>query len=450
MPAEGLHAEMSSLAGVRVGVIGAGRSGIAAAQLLKRLGARVLLSDNGRIEGPLPRGIDVESGRHSRRLLDCNLIIRSPGVPENLPILDRIRRQGIPIWSELELAGRYSRARHLVAVTGTNGKTTTATLIGEFFKRAGRKTFVAGNIGLPLSAVAAKTSPAASVVLEVSSYQLENIDTFHPTVSVILNITPDHLEHHGTMKAYADAKARIFENQTARDVCVLNADDAGCRRLAGRCRARVIFFSRRRKLKQGIYMDGDDFVIRWRRRRQSWFLRSNIPGPHNVENILAAVAVGVAAGIPVSVMRRVLAAFRGVEHRLELVRTLRGVRYINDSKGTNVDSTRVALLSFASPLVLILGGEGKGSSYAPLKPLVRERVKRVLLIGEDAPRIARELRGAAPKERLHHLARAVRRAQQIAKAGDVVLLSPACASFDQYKNYEERGRHFKALVRGLR
>jgi UDP-N-acetylmuramoylalanine--D-glutamate ligase len=436
--------------GKRVGVIGAGRSGLAAARLLKRLGAKVLLSDSDKIRGSVPRGIDVESGRHSRRLLNCDLIIRSPGVPGHLPILERIRRQGIPIWSELELASRYTQARRLVAVTGTNGKTTTTTLIGEFFKNAGRKTFVAGNIGLPLSAVAAKTSPAANVVLEVSSYQLENIESFHPTASVILNITPDHLEHHGTMRAYADAKARIFENQSSQDVCVLNADDAWCRRLTGRCRAKIIFFSRKRKLRQGIYIDGHDLVIRWRHRRQRWFLRSNIPGPHNIENILAAVAVAVAAGIPMSTVRKVLNAFRGVEHRLELVRTLRGVRYINDSKGTNVDSTRVALLSFSDPLILIVGGEGKGSPYAPLKPLVMERVKRILLIGEDAPRIARELQAAAPMERLYRLTRAVKRAQQVAAAGDIVLLSPACASFDQYKNYEDRGRHFKTLVRGLR
>ena len=193
-----------------------------------------------------------------------------------------------------------------------------------------------------------------------------------------------------------------------------------------------------------------EIVLNWNGSHAHWPLKTNLLGPHNVENILAAIAVGVAAGIPVSAMRRALAAFRGVEHRLELVRTLRGVRYVNDSKGTNVDSTRVALQSFSSPLILILGGEGKGSPYAPLKSLVRARVKRVLLIGEDAPRIARELRAAAPMERLHHLARAVRRARQVAEEGDVVLLSPACASFDQYKNYEERGRRFKTLVRGLR
>jgi UDP-N-acetylmuramoylalanine--D-glutamate ligase len=390
-------------------------------------------------------------------------------VPDHLPILRQIRRQRIPIWSELELASRHTQASRLVAVTGTNGKTTTTTLIGEFFKKAGRKTFVAGNIGLPLSAVAAKTSPASNVILEVSSYQLENIETFHPFISAILNITPDHLEHHGTMKAYVDAKARIFENQTAKDVCVLNADDAWCRKLAKKCPTKVFWFSRKKRLKNGIYYEnlsllpsplpkgrgpsgarGEGFIVlRWNGHHSRWPLRSYLPGPHNIENILAAVAVAVAAGIPVSTMRQVLAAFRGVEHRLELVRTLRGVRYINDSKATNVDSTRVALLSFSDPLVLILGGEGKGSPYAPLKPLVRARAKRVLLIGEDAPRIARELRAAAPMERLHQLARAVRRARQVAEAGDVVLLSPACASFDQYNNYEERGSHFKALVRAL-
>jgi UDP-N-acetylmuramoylalanine--D-glutamate ligase len=435
--------------GLEVGIIGAGRSGLAAARLLKRLGARVFLSDRRRPKGPIPHGMAMEWGRHSNRLLACDLIIRSPGVSGHLPILEKIKRQGIPIWSELELASRYAQCKHLVAITGTNGKTTTTSLVGEFFKATRKPTFVAGNIGTPLADIALRTSPNSQIVLEVSSYQLENIETFHPTISSILNITPDHLEHHGTMLAYANAKARIFENQTSRDVCVLNADDPWCRRLAKRCHAKVLFFSRSRKLNTGIYLKGPHVVIRWGKIRRSWRLESRLPGAHNIENILASIAMALAGGVPISAIRRVLNHFKGVPHRLELVRVRKDVRYINDSKATNVDSTRVALASFAGPLIVIMGGEGKGSPYAPLKSLIRSQVKRLLLIGEDAPKIARELKGAAPMERLGTMKKAVSRAAALAKPGDVVLLSPACASFDQYQNYEDRGSDFKALVRKL-
>src|ERR1019366_5260368 len=331
--------------GLEVGIIGAGRSGLAAARFLKRLGARVFLSEQGRMTESLPSGVTFETGKHSNRLLLCTLIIRSPGVPGNLPILKKIRRKGIPIWSELELASRYARSKQLLAITGTNGKTTTTHLVGEFSKALNPSTFVAGNIGTPLSEVALRTTSQSTIVLEVSSYQLEDIDTFHPTISAILNITPDHLEHHGTLRAYVNAKARLFQNQTARDVCVLNADDPWCRRLGKRCHAKRFYFSRQRKLSRGIYMEGPQVVIRWGNLRKRWPLTSHLPGPHNVENILASIAMAIAGGVPVHSIRRVLSTFKGVEHRLELARRLRGVRYINDSKATNVDSTRVALAS---------------------------------------------------------------------------------------------------------
>jgi UDP-N-acetylmuramoylalanine--D-glutamate ligase len=436
--------------GLKVGIIGAGRSGQAAARLLHRLGARVLISESGRLPKSLPAGILFESGHHSDKLLGSDLIIRSPGIPDHLPIIQRIHRKGIPVWSELELASRYARHKQLVAITGTNGKTTTTSLVGELFRAAGGKTYVAGNIGTPLSDIALQTTPDSTIVLEVSSYQLENIETFHPTISAILNITPDHLEHHGTMRAYAEAKARIFENQTSPDICVLNADDAWCRRLSKGCRAKRFFFSRRRSLASGIYLKEGDVVIRWGKMRRRWPLLTNLPGPHNVENVLASIAMAVAGGVSLKVIRRVLSKFKGVEHRLELARHWRGVRYVNDSKGTNVDSTRVALASFSDPMILIMGGEGKGSPYRPLRNLIRNHVKRILLIGEDTPRIERELKGAAPMERLQTLRKAIPRAAALARPGDVVLLSPACASFDQYRNYEERGRDFKELVRQLR
>lgn len=438
--------------GLRVGVIGAGRSGFAAAGFLQKHGARVFISDSQPIKGKMPRGITSESRGHSKRLLESELIIRSPGVSSHLPIIRDLLRLRVPIWSELELASRYLKYRHLIAITGTNGKTTTTTLVGELFRASGQPTLVAGNIGTPLSEVVSRSSSRSRVVTEVSSYQLEDIEDFRPTHSAILNITPDHLEHHGTLRAYAAAKARIFENQTRRDICVLNADDRQCRQLARRCRAKIFWFSRHRLLREGISFDPRTQTIhlRWRKSRVSFPLQTRLPGLHNVENILAAIALAHAGGVSLSTIRRVLARFKGVEHRLEEVRVLHGARYINDSKATNVDSTRVALDAFMDPLLLILGGEGKGAPYAPLKKAIQAKARTLLLIGEDTPVIARELHGAAPMIRVGTMDRAVRRAAQMASPGDVVLLSPACASFDQYHNYEERGRHFKALVRKLR
>jgi len=436
--------------GKPVGVLGAGKSGLAAARLLVRLGAKVLLSEHQlRLSVSVPRSVEVETGGHSRRLLKSALLIRSPGIP-HISILDQAHRRRIPVWSELELASRLIHPRDLVAITGTNGKTTTTTLVGAFFKAAGRPTWVVGNIGTPLAEVVDRITPKSSVVAEVSSYQLEDIETFHPTLSAILNITPDHLDHHGSMRNYAAAKARIFENQTGREVCVLNADDPGCRRLASRCRARILWFSRQKRLSHGIFYQHGQIVFRWGGRHATWPLKTSLPGPHNIENILAASALALAAGIPASLIQKALERFKGVEHRLEVVRTLRDVRYVNDSKATNVDSSRVALESFEDPLLLIMGGRGKGVPYTPLKKLVKEHARQLLLIGEDAPRLTRDLGRVIPSEECRTMQRAVQRAAKLAQPGDVVLLSPACASFDQYKNYEERGRHFKMLVRRLR
>ena len=435
---------------LRVGILGGGKSGISAARLLSRAGARVLLSEKGSYQGPRLKNVVIEEGGHSDALLTSDLLVRSPGVPNHLPILEKAAKKKIPLWSEIELASRFLKTPHIVAITGTHGKTTTTTLVGEIYKAWRYPALVGGNIGVPLSDVAERARPSTRVVLELSSYQLEDIDRFHPRVSAILNITPDHLEHHGTMAAYAAAKARIFMNQTAKDVCVLNADDAWCRRLAKRCEARVFWFSRKKPLARGIFFRQGRVHLRWNGVRAEWPLETRLPGPHNIENVLASIALGVGGGVPLPLIRRVVERFRGVEHRLELVRRLDDVDYVNDSKGTNVDSTRVALASFERPMLLILGGQGKGSPYAPLRPAIRARVRGLLLIGEDAPRIRRELGDLAAAETVKTMDAAVRRARALARPGDVVLLSPACASFDQYRNYEERGRHFKALVRGLR
>jgi phospho-N-acetylmuramoyl-pentapeptide-transferase len=437
------------LRGRRFAVIGAGRSGLAAAQFLRKHGASVLLSEGAdRPVQALP-GIDVETGGHSQRVLEAEVIIRSPGVPNHLPILEEANRLGIAQWSELELASRFIDAHHMVAITGTNGKTTTTTLIGQIFKMANSRTVVGGNIGTPLTELASKISPKTDVILEVSSYQLENIQLFHPHIAVLLNITPDHLEHHGTMKAYRAAKARIFERQNARDFCIINADDPRCVSLARHAKSKVVFFSRHKKLRQGVYFDRGQIVVRWGKINRAWTLQWNLPGDHNVENALAAVATALVAGIPLSIIQDVLDSFKGVEHRLERVRMLHDVCYVNDSKATNVDSTRVALASFREPLIVIMGGRGKGSPYRSLSGLIKKHVKKILLIGEDSARIEKDLNEVVSLERCHTLDRAVRRARQLAVAGDVVLLSPACASFDQYRNYEERGKHFKKLVKSL-
>jgi UDP-N-acetylmuramoylalanine--D-glutamate ligase len=437
------------LRGVRVGVIGAGKSGLAAARLLHRLGAQVFLSESKTFQGTLPRGIRLEQGGHTDELLNCNLLVRSPGVPSHLPILRKAAKKKIPLWSEIELASRVLRSPILIAITGTNGKTTTTTLVGDIFKAAKRRTFVGGNIGTPLADLALKIPSRSTVVLEMSSYQLEDSHTFHPKISAILNITSDHLEHHGTLAAYTAAKARIFMNQKAQDICVLNADDARCRRLARKCKAKVFWFSRKKSLREGIYFKEGQIHLHWKKEKMVWPLKAQLPGAHNIENILAAIAIGIAGGVPVQKIRKGIEKFPGVEHRLELVRQLNGVDYVNDSKGTNVDSTRVALDSFERPIVLIAGGQGKGAPYAPLREAVKKRVKTILLIGEDAPTIQRELGDLAACETMNTMKAAVQRAHALAVPGDVVLLSPACASFDQYQNYEQRGRDFKALVLNL-
>jgi UDP-N-acetylmuramoylalanine--D-glutamate ligase len=435
--------------GERVGVVGGGKSGLAAAKLLGQLGAKVLLSDKTKISTRGLSNVESEVG-HSARLLESRLLVRSPGVPNHLPVLKHAADRHIPIWSELELGARMATPRYLIAITGTNGKTTTTTLVAQLFKAAGRRTWVGGNIGTPFSAFAPRVRASDSVVLEVSSYQLEDIHQFHPTVSAILNVTPDHLEHHGSMASYAAAKARIFENQRRHDVCVLNADDAWCRRLAKRCRGRVLFFSSQRSLRSGVFFSEGQIHCRWEKINEQWPLDWRLPGAHNVQNALAAVGISLASGIASRTTRSVLREFKGVEHRLEWVRSVAGVRYFNDSKATNVDSTRVALQSFSDPLIVIMGGRGKGNPYTPLASVIRRHVKRILLIGEDGRRIRTELQGTVPMDQVGTMDAAVRRARDVAVAGDVVLLSPACASFDQYQNFEHRGTHFKSLVRHLR
>jgi UDP-N-acetylmuramoylalanine--D-glutamate ligase len=410
-------------------VVGFGASGAAAANLLSKNSYHVTIVDE-RPRSALPRSARLLAGVKKFPLDKCDLIVTSPGVPWDHRELNRARKKGIPVWGELELGWRYTSAGKTIAITGTNGKTTTTSLIGWILKSARRPVAVGGNIGTPLSALAEKITPETFLVLEVSSYQLEASETFHPAVGVLLNLTPDHLARHKTMANYAKMKARMFRHSTPRDVAVLNKNDAWCRRIARGVNAKKVFFPSPvlKKLASNI----------------------RLPGQHNQENAMAAAAALLSVGLSPREIARGLSTFKGVKHRLQWVRALRGVTYINDSKGTNVDSTVVALKACEKPVILILGGEHKGSPYTPLIPLIRKKVKEILTIGEAHGEIVKDLKRAAPIVSCKTMDKAVAHAARTASSGDTVLLSPACASFDQYRNYEHRGDHFIGLVSKLK
>jgi UDP-N-acetylmuramoylalanine--D-glutamate ligase len=445
------------LNGKRVLVVGLGKSGVASALFLKAHGARVTVSDTKsgdelRNEIPvlLDHGITVETGGHGERTFrGQDMIVVSPGVPVDAPPLVQARALGESVIGEIELAAQFLPGP-IVAITGSNGKTTTTTLAGEIMTAAGFSALVGGNIGTPAISLAEHAKPETVVVLEVSSFQLETIQTFRPKVAVVLNVTPDHLDRHRTLEAYVDAKARIFENQQASDFAVLNADDPTCLAMAARTRAQVFWFSRQREVQQGAWVRDGNILFRDRAGQKEIMQVSEIPlkGAHNLENVLAAACAGALMGCAPDKIRQAVRDFKAVEHRLEFVATIRGVDYYNDSKATNVDATIKALESFPANIHLILGGKDKGSDYTVLNELLRQRVKRVYTIGAAAAKIESQIKGA---EVVHAetLENAIRKANAVAQPGDVVLLAPACASFDQFKSYEHRGKVFKEIVRSL-
>ena len=448
-----------SLAGKTVSVVGLAKSGVAAARLIRRLGGRVLASDSSPLEA-LPeeaRGLErlgcaLWAGGHpDAAFAGAELIVVSPGVPLELPALVAMRARGVPIIGELELAWRVMEA-DVIAITGTNGKTTTTTLTGELLRTQVRPVLVGGNIGTPLAEHALEFPGDGIVVAEVSSFQLDTTDRFRPRVAAILNITPDHIDRHGTFERYVDAKARIFANQLSTDCVVLNADDPVTAGLGGRARGRVIWFSRLTTLAHGVFIYDGWIVAKLNgsTERICPVTEITLRGQHNVENVLAATACALWTGMSPSLIRRGIAAFRGVAHRIERVHDDRGVVYYNDSKGTNVDSTIKALESFSEPVILIAGGKGKGQDFGPLAEAARGRVRRAILIGQDRDRIraALDLAGI-PAEDAEAMDDAVLRARDAARVGDVVLLSPACASFDMFRNFEHRGDVFKSVVRAL-
>jgi UDP-N-acetylmuramoylalanine--D-glutamate ligase len=447
-----------NISGQNILVVGLARSGVAAAEFLASRGARVTVND-AQPESELKdatalreKGIEIIAGSHPAGLFEkSDLIVASPGVPLALEPFRRARAAGVPIIGEVELAARFLRGR-LIGVTGSNGKTTTTTLIGELLKNAGLPVRVGGNIGTPLISLVADSQENGFTVAELSSFQLEAVEQLHLFAAVLINITPDHLDRYQSLEEYAAAKANIFRNQTQEDVAVLNADDERVSRMGGLSEARVVFFSRRRELEEGVFLRDDEIVNRSQGRDQVLMARREIPlrGDHNLENVMSSLAVGLACGAARASMRETVRAFRGVEHRLEFVDEIGGVKFYNDSKATNVDAALKSLEAFPGGLIVILGGKDKGSDYSPLARLLRERGEHVILIGAAAEKIAAALGAAVKIQRAPTLEEAVVTAYRLSEPGNVVLLAPACASFDMFANYEQRGRVFKETVRKVR
>lgn len=443
---------MDRLEGARVLVVGLGRSGRAAVKFLRHLGAQVWAADVRPLE-ELP-GVEAELQafgvpfmlQSEQAFRNKDLIVVSPGVPADLPELEAARRSGVPVWGEVELAARFLKGS-VIGITGTNGKTTTTSLVGHILKQAGLPVHVGGNIGVPVVEIAQLAQPGDWAVLELSSFQLVTTESLHAKVAVVLNVTPDHLDWHRSWEAYVAAKRRLIELQNPQDPSVLNADDEVCRAFGKLRGGATVWFSARRPLECGWWVeDGRLFHD-----GTPWLEVKEIPlrGRHNWENVLAAAAASERAGARLEQIAEAVRCFAGVEHRLEFVARIRGVEYYNDSKATNVDAAIKAVEAFDSPLWIILGGKDKDGDYRPLGRLLRDRARGVLLIGAAANKIASQIGHDVPCIHCGTLDRAVAEASARAQPGEVVLLAPACASFDQFQNFEERGRKFKELVRQL-
>ena len=453
---------MNPWEGRRVLIVGMARSGIALAQLLAREGARVTVNDMKTLDAfgdkldilkALP--IQFRLGEDGLDALkDQDMLIISPGVPIDAPIVQAARAMNIAVSGELEIASRLIKG-NMVAVTGTNGKTTTVSLLGAIFRAAGKIAHVAGNIGYPLSAAAMESKYDDAVVAEVSSFQLETTDTFHPMAAAVLNVTEDHLNRHGTMEVYTALKRHIFDAQDETDFAVLNGDDPACLKMADGLKAQVMLFSRLREVEQGAFLRDGQIVIRLKGQERVICKAEEvkIPGPHNLENAMAAACIAYARGVQGPIIRHVLRTFQGVEHRIEFVREVDGVRYINDSKGTNSDSTIKAVQSMQAPTVLILGGYDKHVSFASLAEEIQKTplIQHCVLMGATADQLHRQLTeaGYTAIHRATSLEEAIGICRSLSRPGGNVLFSPACASFDMFADYEARGRIFKELVHQL-
>ncbi|OGR53416.1 MAG: UDP-N-acetylmuramoylalanine--D-glutamate ligase [Elusimicrobia bacterium RIFCSPLOWO2_02_FULL_39_32] len=450
----------TSLRFKNVAVLGLGKSGLAVSNLLIKCKANVFLSelkDDPALKKRFKnKKISCEFGSHSDQILKNDLILISPGVPLELPILQKARRRGIPVWNELELGLRLLKAKTIASITGTNGKTTTVSLLADICKNAGRKVILAGNVGQPLTLFVKNQKKNDCVILEVSSYQLEALNKFHFQAACVLNLTNDHLHRHKTMQRYAKIKQKIFLNQDPSDISVLNWDDPWCIKMARKVKGKKIWFSTRKVLKHGVYWDKEKKKIIAKFKQNNQILSFNNPkyllGLHNSANACASIALSLGLKIKPKAIRHSLEHFKGVAHRLEKVRVFKGISFLNDSKATNVDSTLKALEALDSPLWLILGGEDKGGSYLPLKKIIQEKknVRGILLIGGASKKIYSEVQGACKMFFSTTLQNAIKKTVKLAQKGETVLLSPACASFDQFKNFEDRGDQFKTIVKNLK
>ncbi|MBK7708448.1 MAG: UDP-N-acetylmuramoyl-L-alanine--D-glutamate ligase [Acidobacteria bacterium] len=450
------------LSGKKTLVLGAGKSGIASARFLAAHGATVALHDRK----PLAEwtaearslkessGVGLLDGQIPSWLLDqIEMVVISPGIPTNTIPARYVERKDGEVIGEVELAYRFLKGR-IIGITGSNGKTTTTTLIGELLKNAGFETLVGGNIGTPLLELTQKAMENTWSVVELSSFQLETIRDFRPEIAVATNVTPNHMDRYDFFADYAAAKHRLFMNQTSEDVAILNADNETTASWASGLKAHVSMFSVQRELDEGLFLRGRDLVCRANGKEKVLTTRDEIfvRGLHNVENVLAAFAAGLAAGASPESMRETVREFRGVEHRIEFVAEIGGVKFYNDSKATSVDASLKALEALSEEpgkTILILGGRGKNAPYAPLVPLIKKIVRALVLIGEDADNIESQLSGTVGIIRAGSMADAVRKGFDAAESGDSVLLAPACASFDMFGSFEERGRVFKSEVSGL-
>ena len=438
-------------------MVGLAKSGVSAANLLHKLGANVTVTDEKGEETlsdnvkKLEKGISLKlNGHDSVNINGIDLTIISPGVPWDSPFLNKIREKGIRIMSEVEFAFQQLQAP-FIAITGTNGKTTTTTLTGEILKRGGKKVFVGGNIGNPLCEEVLNGGKSELVLSEISTFQMEGSETFKPYISAILNITPDHLDRHESMDEYIELKKRVFINQDENDYMILNLDDEITAGFSTEVRGKKVFFSRLKEVENGAFVREDKIIFKNDGREETVCSLKDLKliGVHNIENTLASVAISGICGISGKIMRDVISEFKGIKHRMELVREIRGIRFINDSKGTNVGATVKSLQSFNEPIILIAGGKDKGSDYLPLKGLIEERVKFLILIGDAKKKIAKNLNGFKNRIEADTLENAVKEGYKRAKSGDIVLLSPACASFDMFRDYEDRGEQFEEIVNRL-
>ncbi len=447
-----------NIEGKKISIIGAVRSGIGAAKLVKKLGGFPFISDAANEEKLADSikllkelKIEYEVGAHTSRVYDCSLMIVSPGVPSNSPIINGAIGKNIKVISEIEFASFYCKGK-IIAITGTNGKTTTTTLCGYVFNACGKKTYTAGNIGTAFSEIVLDVKEEDFVALEVSSFQLDFTETFKPAVSIILNITPDHLNRYDNkIENYISSKLKIFVNQKSSEFVLLNKDDKTLMNSLSTFKAQPVYFSLSEKQTDGIYCSGDDIIFNKKGKSEFTCKKSEIslPGNHNLYNAMAVISAAKIFELDNKKIKEALGSFKGVEHRLEFVRDLEGVKFINDSKATNVDSVWYALQSYDNPLFLILGGQDKGNDYNQIINLVIEKVKKIYAIGSSADKVFNFFHKEVKVEITKKLEDAVFAANKEARQGDIVLLSPACASFDMFDNYEHRGKAFKEAVNKL-